>query len=494
MKNATVLIIIMAIAVTAYPAPVDNVVSSALIPGDSVVYNLDFIDPFGLPIFDVMVKSRMGGTEYTTALDHVGTPPHYLNTYEGVETYSSPSGEIEFYGRVEADTLLITQSYKNQTNQFPPSPILYANLADDPVGDTLPGSLGEWLDLTGSAITYSDDMIYVRLNNAGGGWPTSQGFNFFAYAFALYNPGSSDLSGTALVYVSVPFVFTPGLYHVDLQDTSFTRLADIQYQTSGDNLHMSCAISDLLLDPNWNQWPPESEYILTGGITISVVSLQPNLNDFTYPSAFIPKTQYLDADQNTAPGLDNYFLDYTPFGPVAASIEYYDLDNNLPVEKSFIFDGIPHEMGSSDHLYEDSALFEVSIPFPGVGYYSYYFRYSDGATIIETEPDSVYLYPIGIEDEDLPVTFELRQNYPNPFNARTRIEFVLDEQSIVELSVYNITGEKIVTLADDEFGPGSHSVTWNGQDSQGRIVSSGIYFYMISAGSDVETRKMLFMK
>ncbi len=319
MKTATVLTMIMAVAITANPAPVDNMVSSAFMFGDSVMYNLDFIDPFGLPIFDVMVKSRMGNTEYITAMDHIGTPPHYINTYEGVEFYSSPSGEIEFYGRVEADTLLITQSYKNQSNQFPPSPILYANLADDPVGDTLPGSLGQWLDLTGSAITYSDDRIYVRLNNAGGGWPTSQGFNFFAYAFALYNPGSSDLSGTALVYVSVPFVFTPGLYHVDLQDTSFTRLADIQYQTSGDSLHMSCTISDLLLDPNWNQWPPESEYILTGGITISVVALQPSLNDFTYPSALFPKrSTWILKNTAPTPGI----CDISPF-PVMR-LEYSD--------------------------------------------------------------------------------------------------------------------------------------------------------------------------
>lgn len=494
MKTATVLTIIMVFAVTADPAPVDNVVSSALMPGDSVMYNLDFIDPFGLPFFDVTVKSRMGNTEYTTMMEHVGTPPYYVNTYEGVELYTNPSGEIEFYGRVEADTLLITQSYKNQTNQFPPSPILYADLADDPVGDTLPGSSGEWLDLTGSAITYSDDRIYVRLNNAGGGWPTSQGFNFFAYAFALYNPGSTELSGTALVYVSVPFVFTPGLYHVDLQDTSFTRIADIDYQTSGDSLHMSCAISDLLLDPNWNQWPPESEYILTGGITISVVSLQPSLNDFTYPSAFVPKTQYLDTDQNTAPVLGLEYVDYFPFTSVTASIEYNDSDNNLAVQKLFIFDDILYEMGSADHYYEDGAFFDALIPWPGLEWHTFYFRFSDGDSIVETELDSIYLTVDGIEDESLPVTFELRQNYPNPFNAGTTIEFLLAKPLTVELSVYNITGEKIVTLSDGEFGAGSHSVTWDGRDSYGRTISSGIYFYKISMGDNIETRKMLLMK
>jgi len=411
MKTAIVTLALVALALNVNSAPVDNVVSSAFMFGDSVIYNLDFVDPFGLPIFDVTVTSRMGNTEYVTTMDHIGTP-YYLNTYEGTQSYSNPSGMIEFYGRVEADTLLLTQSYKNDGNQFPPDPILYANLADDPVGDTLPGTLGQWLDITGSAITYSDDRIFARLNNAGGGWPTSQGLNFFAYGFILYNPGGSDLSALALVYVNVPFFYTPGLYSVNLVDTSFTRIADIQYQTSGNNLHMSCAVSDLLLDPNWNQWPPESEFVLTGGITISVVSLQPNLNDYTYPSAFIPITQYLDTDQNTTPQLADDSLSYIPFGPVTANIKFYDEDNNQPIERLFIFDNTPYEMGSSDHTYYDSSFFEVSIPGPGVGYYPYYFRYSDGAAIVETEVDTIYLPWVGIEEETLPVAFELKQNYP----------------------------------------------------------------------------------
>jgi len=494
MKIIMMLVVLAAFSLNANSAPVDNVVSSALMPGDSVVYNLDFIDPFGLPIFDVMIKSRMGSTEHTTIMDHIGTPPHYLNTYEGVETYSSPSGEIEFYGRVEADTLLLTQSFKNAGNQFPPDPILYADLADDPIGDTLPGTSGEWLDITGSAITYSDTTIYARLNNVGGGWPTSQGFDFFAYAFILYNPGSSDLSATALVYVSVPFVFTPGLYHVDLQDTSFTRLADIQYQTSGNNLHMSCPISDLLLDPNWNQWPPEAEYILTGGLTLSVVSLQPSLNDFTYPSAFIPKTQYLDTDQNTAPMFATPFVDAYPLISVDAGIEYHDSDNNLPVERIFIFDNIPYEMESSDHLYSDGAYFQTSIPWPGLEWYTYYFRFSDGVNIIETELDSIYLTVDGIEDDHLPFAFDLRQNYPNPFNDGTAIEFSLADRLPVELLIYNIKGAKIARLAKDEFGAGKHRLIWNGTDDYGHPVSSGVYFYMIKAGNYIQTRKMLFIK
>ncbi|UCE66663.1 MAG: T9SS type A sorting domain-containing protein [Candidatus Zixiibacteriota bacterium] len=494
MKTATVMVLFMAVAVTANSAPIDYVVSSALTPGDSVVYNLDFIDPFNLPIFDAEMKSKIANTEYTTPMSEIPIPPYDIHTFEGVQVYSNPTGEIEFYGRVEADTLLITQSYKNQANQFPPPPILYADLADDSVGDTLPGSAGEWLDITGSAISYSDDRIYVRLNNAGGGWPTSQGFNFFAYAFALYNPGSSDLSGTALVYVSVPFVFTPGLYHVDLRDTSFTRIAGIDYQTTGDSLHMSCAISDLLLDPNWNQWPPESEYILTGGITISVVSLQPSLNDFTYPSAFIPKTQYLNTEQNTPPTAGVFGMDPIYNVSVEGFFEYIDEDNNLPFMYFCIFDGDEFPMETTDHSYNDGSMFDILIPWPGDGWHTYYFSFSDGAAVIETQLDSIFLTPIGVDENPVPTAFELRQNYPNPFNSGTTIEFGLAEPSQLELSIYGITGKQITELARGNFEAGTHRIIWSGSDSFGNPVSSGVYFYRIKIGNYVHNGKMLFMK
>ena len=494
MKTATIVAIILMISFSAYSAPVENVVSSALMSGDSVIYNLDFIDPFGLPILDVIVNSRMGNTEFMTTMDHLGTPPHYINTYEGVQQYSNPSGSIEFYGRVEADTLLLTQSYKNSSNQFPPDPILYAELADDPTGDTQPGTLGQWLDITGSAITYSDDRLFVRLDNAGGGWPTSQGFNFFAYGFVLYNPDSPSLSATALAYASIPFVLTPGIYNINLQDTSFTRIADIQYQTSGNSLHMSCAISDLLQDPNWSQWPPEAEYILTGGITLSIVSLQPSLNDYTYPSAFVPMTQYLDTEQNSTPVIGNIVINPIPDVFIEAFIEYGDADNNLPIERLFFFDDVPYEMGSSDHFYVENPLFDVTIPAPHDDWHTYYFRFSDGDEAVETELDSVYLTGIGINDATLPSNVALYQNYPNPFNAQTSIGFELANRSNVNLSIYDITGGIVATLAEREFEAGSHTIIWDGTDKYGTAVSSGIYFYKFEAESFIETRRMILLK
>ncbi len=95
---------------------------------------------------------------------------------------------------------------------------------------------------------------------------------------------------------------------------------------------------------------------------------------------------------------------------------------------------------------------------------------------------------------DLPDRFTLYQNYPNPFNPETRIDFELPQGCRVELSVYNLLGRRVKILADGGYSAGSHTVTWDGRDDNGSMVSSGVYFYRLTASGVSETRKMLLMK
>jgi len=88
-----------------------------------------------------------------------------------------------------------------------------------------------------------------------------------------------------------------------------------------------------------------------------------------------------------------------------------------------------------------------------------------------------------------PVSFELSQNYPNPFNPSTEIRFALPEDSHVKLVVYNSIGQEVKTLLDSDAPAGYHTV-W--LDASG--LASGVYYYRISAGSFVSTKRMLLMK
>ncbi|RKY80909.1 hypothetical protein DRQ00_01215 [candidate division KSB1 bacterium] len=81
----------------------------------------------------------------------------------------------------------------------------------------------------------------------------------------------------------------------------------------------------------------------------------------------------------------------------------------------------------------------------------------------------------------VPTCFKLSQNYPNPFNPNTQIDYALPKASHVVIEIYNLAGQKIVTLVDGDVLPGSYSVCWNGQDRHGRAVASGVYLCRMHA-------------
>lgn len=97
----------------------------------------------------------------------------------------------------------------------------------------------------------------------------------------------------------------------------------------------------------------------------------------------------------------------------------------------------------------------------------------------------------------LPKVFSLSQNSPNPFNPSTTISYEIPESSgaaKVVMAVYNIRGQKVITLVDELKEAGQYSVNWNGLDENGRRVSSGVYFYRMSAGDFTAVRKMVIVK
>ncbi len=94
----------------------------------------------------------------------------------------------------------------------------------------------------------------------------------------------------------------------------------------------------------------------------------------------------------------------------------------------------------------------------------------------------------------LPENYELSQNYPNPFNPTTEIQFSLPKSSAVELAVYNMLGQKINTLVKQALDAGTYTVDWNGNNSAGNPVATGVYFYRLTVGEHSEARKMLLLK
>ena len=98
---------------------------------------------------------------------------------------------------------------------------------------------------------------------------------------------------------------------------------------------------------------------------------------------------------------------------------------------------------------------------------------------------------VGVEEEKsgTPETYQLADNYPNPFNPTTTIEYQLAKSQNVELTVYNLLGEKVTTLVDEQMPAGSHSVQFNASN-----LPAGVYLYRITAGDFTESKKMVLIK
>ncbi|MBC8345599.1 MAG: Ig-like domain-containing protein, partial [Candidatus Marinimicrobia bacterium] len=165
-------------------------------------------------------------------------------------------------------------------------------------------------------------------------------------------------------------------------------------------------------------------------------------------------------------------------GPIQLSSE---LRGQLPSGvKAVLFDHIERQSYSLEEL-DDVTITRFN------NHYDY------PMTLVVGGPNYVESAVAEIE-ASIPETFALNQNYPNPFNPTTTITFSLPVPSHVNLSVYNVLGQKVMTIEKGWMNMGMHQALWNGRDAQGNAVSSGLYFYSLEAENFRQVKKMIFMK
>jgi len=122
------------------------------------------------------------------------------------------------------------------------------------------------------------------------------------------------------------------------------------------------------------------------------------------------------------------------------------------------------------------------------------FYHSPPNIVIVYSPYRTSAPPKIIFDNPLPLEFTLNQNYPNPFNANTTISFSLDMPAGTIVTIFNILDQKVATPVNEYMDVGSHSVIWDGRNSSGSAVASGVYFYTIQSGDHFDSKKMLLLR
>jgi Secretion system C-terminal sorting domain len=156
-----------------------------------------------------------------------------------------------------------------------------------------------------------------------------------------------------------------------------------------------------------------------------------------------------------------------------------------------LIDGFGTSTEQHHYSYEDTNEFENGATY---NYWLESIEYSGNTELFGPISMQVDIEP---DNPDAPsiVVIGLHQNYPNPFNPETEIKFAVEHSGNVEVSIFNIKGQKVITLFDDYAKANEYiSVKWNGKDEQQNAVSSGVYMYKLKADNKEHLRKMILMK
>ena len=177
-----------------------------------------------------------------------------------------------------------------------------------------------------------------------------------------------------------------------------------------------------------------------------------------------------------------------------------DPNNNFDY-LSFLIDGIEQERWDGEVAWSEDS-YPVS-----AGVHTFKWEYSKDGYVSSGQDcawiDYIVFPPLEpeVSTDDMsviPSTIKLHGNYPNPFNPSTTIAYSLNKDSKVTLEIYNIKGQKVKTLTDEQQSAGYHTVMWYGKDNSDKAAASGLYFYKMTSegnsGDYTSTKKMILLK
>jgi len=203
--------------------------------------------------------------------------------------------------------------------------------------------------------------------------------------------------------------------------------------------------------------------------------------DFNVPEQVITGSIIMDDLDNTEfynkidNGIINFFMT--------------DLVNYICFDNGQIFDTFNEYIGISEG--------EIEFDIPTDEMWYAFFDKSNNLNNPQYVQGSARLYEYdesSVDDDVISNSTKLLDNYPNPFNPTTTISYDLKNDSKIKLEIFNIKGQKIITLENDEKNAGHHNIVWNGENSEGNLVSSGIYFYKLNTEKYSSVKKMVLMK
>jgi len=386
-----------------------------------------------------------------------------------------------------------------------------------------------------------EDYEFIELYNSGTSTVDLSGYRFIAGIkftfpqdakidageYLVIAKNSSSYGGQGFQWIGEPL--SNDWANIQLEDAAGKMVDFVSYDikdsrvtaanSSGASLELTDPLMENLYIGNW-----VASYVAGGtpglpNTSSKVVYINEILaiNDTTYADENDEFNDWIELfnDSNTPIDIGGYYVTDDLTDPGKWQIPLTSPDSTTIAPKGYLLlwaDGEPNQgvlhlnlklSGSGEQLglsqkVEDDYLFIDKLAFGKQSTDVSYGRSPDGSDnwqfFKSPSPNAENQIDIGIAENPAIIKTFFYQNAPNPFNSSTTIKFALKNSEKVKISIYNIRGELVKTLLSRTLGAGEHHVVWRGDNQNGVVVSTGIYFYRVRTANFSETKKMLLLK
>ncbi len=304
------------------------------------------------------------------------------------------------------------------------------------------------------------------------------------YVKAVYTSGTSPESNTATVTIAVPYAPSNVATTVDTNDVTITWAAPPTNERNVTAYKVYRDDAEIHVTADATVLTYEDMDLMNGNYTYYVIAVYADGDSAPSASAMA------GVHFAYAPMYLNYTTNNDTVNLYWSINDFVDTDSL----QSFVIYRDNTEIGTVDYMSEADTMF-IETGLAGGEYdYTVAAVYSFG-TSDQCDPVSVIVEIVANgNNENAPVKTMLSGNYPNPFNPETAIHYSLKADSRVNITVYNIKGQKVRTLINDHQTSGDHEVIWNGKSDAGQDVGTGVYFYKMTTGNYTKINKMTLLK
>ncbi len=344
------------------------------------------------------------------------------------------------------------------------------------------------------AVSLNQGVLVVDFSNNGNGsylHPTDEAVDDF-YSLALNNFATEEFD---IINEGEPFLRDLGAYStVIIHANGFTsnsyllnRSEVIEYLQAGGKLLISastpstCFRSNSGYPSNFVQNNFEYDYLKMSSANYN------NQTRFLHAQNIAQDYPVLEVDSTKVPtALNNHLYGMEALTPNTQAQSIYvwssEYADNTP-QGAFNGSSVGYAYYGNDYQ-----VVVLSVPL-------YYVKPNQAKSFLTYVLHNKFNEPLANDNPEIASpTISLSQNYPNPFNPDTRIEFSLDKEQQIELTVFNIKGQKVTTLYKGTKSSGHHFQVWNGKDNTGKPVASGLYFYKLETKTQTVNKKMILIK